>query len=219
MESKNLKEFETGESSKQGGERMLRSVGGEEMQGAEGEEMQGVGGGEMQGAGSEEMQRVRSGLRKYWHVLYTSARAEKRAEARLREVGVETFLPLHMVKRKWSDRVKVVEQPLFSSYIFVNCDDYKLRQLPFIYGVSRIVYYNGRPAIVKQVEIDAIKEFLEIARNREIIASGDEVEILCGPLKSKSGKVIEVNEKYAKLTIEELGAKICVSLLKLNKKK
>jgi transcription antitermination factor NusG len=181
--------------------------------------MQGVGGKEMQGVGGKEMQRVKRGLRKYWYVLYTSARAEKRAEERLKETGVETFLPLHRVKRKWSDRVKVVEQPLFFSYIFVNCDDYKLRQLPFVYGVSRIVYYNGRPAVVRENEINAIKEFLDIAKHREIISNGDEVEILCGPLKSKSGKVIEVNDKYAKLTIEELGAKICVSLLELNKTK
>lgn len=154
---------------------------------------------------------------KRWYVLYTSARAEKRAEKRVRQTGVETFLPLHKVKRRWSDRIKVVEQPLFSSYIFVNCDDYKLRQLPFVYGVSRIVYYNGRPAVVREEEIEAIKEFLDIAKHREIISNGDEVEILCGPLKSRKGKVIEVNEKYAKLTIEELGAKICVSLLELKK--
>jgi transcription antitermination factor NusG len=154
-----------------------------------------------------------------WFVLYTAARAEKRVEERLVQMGIETYLPIHRVKRRWSDRMKMVELPLFSSYIFVNTTDHKLRELLLIYGVSRIVYYLGRPAVVRDAEIDAIKEFLVLAENREIISNGDEVEILCGPFESRSGKVIEVGERFAKLYLEELGAKICVSLLELNKKK
>lgn len=153
-----------------------------------------------------------------WYVLYTSAKAEKRVEERLRQSGVETYLPLHQTKRKWSDRVKLVEQPLFSSYIFVKCNEHKLRELLLIYGVSRIVYYLGRPALVRESEIAAVREFLEIARNRELVTNGDEVDILCGPFKSKSAKVLDVNRKYALLVLDELGAKIYVSLLEINKK-
>jgi transcription antitermination factor NusG len=154
-----------------------------------------------------------------WFVLYTSARAEKRVEERLVQMGVECYLPIHKVKRIWSDRVKVVEVPLFSSYIFVNCTEHKIRELLLVYGVSRIVFYLGRPAVVRDVEIEAIREFLVLAENREIITNGDEVDIIAGPFETHSGKVIEVNQKWAKLYLEELGAKICVSLLELNKRK
>ncbi len=154
-----------------------------------------------------------------WFVLYTSARAEKRVEERLVQMGIECYLPIHIVKKKWSDRVKVVELPLFKSYIFVNCTEHKVRELLNIYGVARIVFYLGRPAVVRDNEIEAIREFLDIARNREIITNGDEVDIIAGPFETRSGKVIEVTDKWAKLYLEELGAKICVSLLELNKRK
>ncbi len=153
-----------------------------------------------------------------WYVLYTTARAEKRVEERLRQMGMETFLPLHRVKRRWSDRMKLVEIPLFNSYVFVRCSEPKLRELLLVYGVARIVFYLGRPAVVRELEIDAIKEFLVVAAEREIVSCGDEVDIVCGPFEKLDGKVIEVGTKFAKLYLKELGAKIYVSLLNISKK-
>jgi len=94
-----------------------------------------------------------------WYLLYTASRAEKQVEQRIKLEGVEVFLPMHLTPRKWSDRVKMVEVPLFSSYIFVRTIDEVLRSLVRINGVSHIVYYNGAPAIVRQKEIDNIIAF------------------------------------------------------------
>jgi len=152
-----------------------------------------------------------------WYVLYTAARAEKQVVARLEREGVETYLPLHKSKRKWSDRVKVVEMPLFSSYVFVHCPEHKLYSLNLIAGVSRTVYYLGRPAKVRQEEIDSIREFLRIAENCELISQGDKVEILCGSFEKRQGKVLWNDGKVASLFLEELGAKICVELSKVAK--
>jgi len=58
-----------------------------------------------------------------WYLLYTASRAEKQVEQRIKLEGVEVFLPMHLTPRKWSDRVKMVEVPLFSSYIFVRTID------------------------------------------------------------------------------------------------
>ena len=153
-----------------------------------------------------------------WFVLYTSARAEKRVLDRISEMEIEVYLPLHKVKRRWSDRIKLIEIPLFNSYVFVKCNEHKLRELLLIYGVSRIVYYLGKPAIVRDCEIDSIKEFLEVAAHKEIITCGDEVDIICGPFENRGGKVLEIGDKWAKLYLKELGAKIYVSLLELSKK-
>jgi len=142
-------------------------------------------------------------------VLYTSARAEKRVADRLRDVGVDVYLPLHKSKRKWSDRVKEVEMPLFNSYVFVRLPEHKLRDLLQVYGVSRILFYLGRPAVVRDVEIDAIKEFLTIADDR--------VQILGGVMENKKGEVLKVEDKLVTLYLEELGAKIYVSLSHVNK--
>jgi len=152
-----------------------------------------------------------------WYVLYTAAKAEKQVRQRLANVGIETFLPLHKTKRKWSDRVKVIEEPLFRSYIFVRCPEHKLRELLNVYGVARIVYYLRKPAVVRDNEIEAIREFLQMAENKELITSGDEVEIICGLLENKSGKVLSVNDKAVMLYLEELGAKVCVRREEVNK--
>ena len=152
-----------------------------------------------------------------WFVLYTSARAEKKVAERLKDIGVDVYLPLHKSKRKWSDRVKEVELPLFYSYVFVRIPEHKLRDLLQVYGVSRILFYLGRPAVVKDAEIDAIKEFLTIAENKKIISAGDRVQILVGAMENKKGEVLKVEDKLVTLYLEELGAKIYVSLSKVNK--
>ena len=152
-----------------------------------------------------------------WYVLYTAARAEKQVAQRISGEGIEAFLPLHRRKRKWSDRVKVIEEPLFRSYVFVKCHDHQLFNLRQIPGVAAIVLYDRRPAKVRDVEIDAIKEFLNYAENREIVSSGDKVQILCGSFEKREGKVLWADDKVASLFLEELGAKICVELIKLGR--
>lgn len=153
-----------------------------------------------------------------WYVLYTAPRAEKQVADRLSLAGVDNWLPLHRSPRVWSDRVKIVEIPLFNSYIFVNCNEAKLRGLLNVYGVSRIVYYDGKPAIVRQVEIDAIKQFLEEAACHEL-CEGEEVEILRGAMKQVSGRVKKINKKHLFLYIEQLGATVCVDLTDVAKVK
>lgn len=118
---------------------------------------------------------------------------------------------MHRTPRVWSDRVKMVDIPLFSSYIFVRCSDPVLRTLIQVYGVSRIVYYNGKPALVRQQEIDAIKAFLEQASEHALVP-GDEVEILCGAMKHVSGKVKKIKKNHLLLYLEQLGATVCVKL-------
>lgn len=146
-----------------------------------------------------------------WYVLYTAPRAEKQVKERIDMLGVECWLPLHRTPRVWSDRVKIVEIPLFSSYVFVRCTDAVLRDLLKVYGVIRIVFYNQKPAIVRQVEVDAIKDFLEQAAGHEL-SLGEEVEILTGAMKHVSGKVKKIKKNHLLLYLEQLGATVCVKL-------
>ncbi len=146
-----------------------------------------------------------------WYVLYTTARAEKQVELKLQAEGVETYLPLHKCPRKWSDRVKMVEMPLFSSYIFVYTTDEKLRTLIRVNGVARIVYYNGKPAVMRPKEIEAIREFVQKAAERECeFGLSEEVLVACGPLKDISGKIKKIGRKYLILHIEQMGITVCV---------
>jgi transcription antitermination factor NusG len=77
-------------------------------------------------------------------------------------------------------------------------------------GVVRVVFYNRHPAIVRQSEIDAVKRFLEEAKEK-ILCTGDEVEILTGALKTKLGTIVKIKKKYLLLHIEQLAATVCVN--------
>lgn len=141
-----------------------------------------------------------------WYVLYTASRAEKQVEERLITQGVETYLPLHLTPRHWSDRIKMVEVPLFSSYIFVNTSDEVLRGLIKVPGISRIVFYNRQPAVVRDHEIEAIKDFLGNAKGKECeFVDNDEVLISAGPLKDVKGKIKKTSGDHLFLTLEQIG--------------
>lgn len=154
-----------------------------------------------------------------WYVLYTRPKAEKQVAQRLLEIEKEVYLPLHKIKRRWSDRVKIVEIPLFTSYVFVNVPEHELHALTGINGVARVVYYLRKPAVVRDVEIEAIKEFLICAEFSEIIYEGDQVAINCGVFENVTGKVLYITEKCVALYLEELGAKIFVQKELVNKVK
>ena len=149
-----------------------------------------------------------------WYALYTKPRAEKRVSERLQAEGIECYLPLHRSPCVWYDRVKIVDKPLFSSYIFVRCSEWELRTLLSDYGVLRIIYYCGKPAIIRQKEIKAIQLFLEQAENRELCV-GEEVEILSGAFKRISGKIRKIKKKYLFLYIEQIEATVCVDVSKV----
>jgi len=55
-----------------------------------------------------------------WYAVYTKSRTEKKLTGRLNEKGIESYLPLRKTLKQWSDRKKIVEEPLISSYVFVN---------------------------------------------------------------------------------------------------
>lgn len=146
-----------------------------------------------------------------WYLLYTASRAEKQVEQRLKSEGIEVFLPVHLTPRIWSDRVKLVEVPLFRSYIFVKTIDEVLRSLVKVNGVSRIVYYNGSPAIVRQSEIDNIITFLERAKGLECeFIVKEEVEIMTGPMKSKIGKIKKISGQRLTLTLDQIGVTVTI---------
>ena len=162
---------------------------------------------------------IRKNPRK-WYVLYTTPRAEKQVEQRLIEAGIETFLPVHVSPRKWSDRVKYVEMPLFSSYIFVHTTDSVLRNLLRINGVVRIVFHSGAPAVIRDSEIVAIRSFLLKAREKELIYEiGDELIIACGPMKDISGKIKKINKTHLLLHLEQLGCTVSVAINQVVRKK
>lgn len=154
-----------------------------------------------------------------WYVLYTAPRAEKKVEMRIEDMGVEVYLPIHLAPRKWTDRIKLVEMPLFSSYIFVKTEREKLYDLLQLPGVARVVYYLGQPAEVRESEIKAIHTFLEKAKGKECSFEIDEeVKIAFGPMAGTIGKVKTIKGKYVVLILNQLGLHARVALDRLVRK-
>ena len=152
-------------------------------------------------------------------MLYTKPRAEKQVAVRLTDAGEEVFLPLHLAPRKWSDRVKLVEMPLFSSYLFVNTTKAKLYDVVRIPGVARIIYFEGEPATVHQKEINGLMRFLEYANGRMChIEPDDEVRIAVGPFKDLEGKVLKITKTKVMLRLATLGLIAHVQLDQIVKK-
>lgn len=148
-----------------------------------------------------------------WYVVYTAPKAEKQVRQRLTAQGVEVFLPLHLAPRKWSDRVKLVEMPLFPSYLFVYTRQSALYDLVHVPGIARVIYFEGQPAKIRPQEIKTIRQFLEYANGKVCqVELDDDVRVAIGPLKDAAGKVIKVGKKYAVLLLDKLGLQVQVAL-------
>ncbi len=98
--------------------------------------------------------------RKKWYVVYTRPRWEKKVASLLQQKNIEHYCPLNKVLKQWSDRKKVVMEPLFKGYVFVAVDEHHKWDIKKIDGILNYVYWLGKPARVKETEIDTIRMFL-----------------------------------------------------------
>lgn len=146
---------------------------------------------------------------KKWLAVYTRPRWEKKVDQLLREKGTESYCPLNKVRRKWSDRVKVVEEPLFKSYVFVKVSDADRTAVRMTPGVINFVYWEGKPAVIREKEIANIRKFLDEYENVEVrpmeLKVDQRVTITRGPLMDQEGKVLAVQHKTVKVAIDSLG--------------
>ena len=144
-----------------------------------------------------------------WLALYSRPRWEKKVNQLLTEKGLESYCPLNKVRRKWSDRVKIVEEPLFKSYVFVKVSDEDRTAVRMTPGVINFVYWESKPAIIKEKEITAIRRFLDEYENVKVqpmdIKVRQRVKITTGPLMDQEGEVLSLRRKIVKVAIDSLG--------------
>ncbi len=156
----------------------------------------------------------------YWYAIYTIPRWEKKVSKILDDHGIENYCPLHKVVKQWSDRKKTITEPLFKSYVFVRISDHNKWSLKQIHGIINFVYWLGKPAVVKDVEIVTIKKFLnefnEVTVEEKIISPTSRVKIEAGLLMNYEGLVLEVLGNKAKVRIESLGLVLVASIEKKN---
>ena len=101
----------------------------------------------------------------FWYVVYTLPRWEKKVAQNLTDEGIENYCPTTRVEKQWSDRKKIVNEPLFKGYVFIRINEKAKWDIKnSIHGIINYVYWLGKPAKVKQSEIDTIKMFLKDTR-------------------------------------------------------
>jgi transcription antitermination factor NusG len=146
---------------------------------------------------------------KKWFALYTRPRWEKKVSYLLNRQKIENYCPVNKVQRKWSDRKKIVLEPLFTSYVFVNIDETQLLATKATDGVINFVHWLSRPAIIRDAEIETIKQFLNDFNNVQLekipVKTNDTVKIIRGALMEHRGQVIATKNKTIKISLPSLG--------------
>ena len=150
-----------------------------------------------------------SSINRKWLAVYTRPRWEKKVHQLLTTKGLESYCPLNKIRRKWSDRIKIVEEPLFKSYVFVKVSDDDRAAVRMTPGAINFVYWDGKPALIREREIATIKRFLNEYEAVEVqtmnLRLDQHVRITTGPLMDQVGKVLSIRHKTVKVAIESLG--------------
>ncbi|WP_345951523.1 MULTISPECIES: UpxY family transcription antiterminator [unclassified Mucilaginibacter] len=163
---------------------------------------------------------ARSSAAKRWMVVYTRSKWEKKANRLLENQGVTSFCPLIKVKSNWSDRTKIVETPLFNSYLFVHINHFEHDSVQQTPGVVNFVKHCNKPVVLEDQEINRIHTLLASHSNLETIgvgrySVGDVVKINEGPLVDCQGEILQIQGKSVLMVLEKLG---CAVVIKVDQK-
>jgi transcriptional antiterminator RfaH len=132
-----------------------------------------------------------------WYACYTRARHEKRVDEHLSRRGVETYLPLLAQERRWSDRMKVVEVPLFPGYVFGRFTLDQIHQVLTVPGVATVIRQNGFPSAIADEELENVRRFVAaLAETGQVpeprrLEPGQAVRVMRGPFAGVEGVVVE----------------------------
>ena len=159
-------------------------------------------------------------IRLVWNVLYTKSKTEKKVFERLSNLGIDAYCPCQRTLKKWSDRKKWVNEPVFKSYIFVKSPDSESQKLQILNtpGVVRFLYWLGQPAQVRQVEIDEIRSFLGEHQSVESVSFdvGLKLNVKQGVLEGSEGVVVYQTKNEVVLRVDKLRMSLVARLPKVS---
>ena len=155
-----------------------------------------------------------------WYAVNTRPRWEKKVAQVLDTKGIENYCPLNKVVKQWSDRKKIILEPIFRGYVFVKVDEQKKWDIKKIDGILNYVYWLGKPAKIKEEEINTIKKFLNEFTNIHVENLGlqvnQKVRIRQGVLMNYEGILLELSGSRAFVKIESMGLQLSAHFDKRN---
>lgn len=134
-----------------------------------------------------------------WYAVRTRSRFEAVTAAALRDKGYDEFLPVWRSRRRWSDRVKEVDLPLFPGYVFCRFsarDRFPVLDSP---GVVHIVSAGIRLIPVEDREIESVRTICAAgvpALPWTEGVAGQRLMVVKGPLKGVEGTLVSVKDQY-----------------------
>lgn len=151
-----------------------------------------------------------------WYALYTKPRWERKVAKELEEMEIEVYCPMITEVKQWSDRKKKITSPLFKSYVFVQLPDRDRAKVFNVPGVVQYLFWLGKPAVVRDAEIQTLKSWLQDERVEDIrvdhLSSGDRITIANGSFKGKEATVSKVGNKRLRLILKDLGLVVNVKV-------
>ncbi len=161
-----------------------------------------------------------SALTSHWYAIYTKPRWEKKVHYLLSEKKIESYCPLNKVRKKWSDRMKIVEEPLFKSYVFAKVSEDERTKVRMTAGVMNFVYWQGKPAIIPAKEIETIRKFMNEYENvmAEPIQLKEDGKVIIrqGLFMDQEAKILKIEGNRVKVIIESIGYTLVASIDKKN---
>ena|ERR1041384_7699717 len=134
-----------------------------------------------------------------WYAVKVRSKFERTAASLLRAKGFDEFLPLVRTRRRWSDRTKELDVPLFPGYVFCKFDPrYRVPVLETP-GVTGIVGFGSQFEPVPESEIRSIETIVNSGNPLELyphLATGKKVRIKDGPFTDVEGVVVEWKNRF-----------------------
>ena len=159
----------------------------------------------------------------HWFAVQTRPRWEKKVATLLDDKGIEHYCPLHKVVRQWSDRKKVVLEPVFKSYVFVRIEETSKWEIKKINGILNYVYWLGKPAHIRDEEIDTVRKFLnefeDVSVEQKNLHVNAKVRIKQGVLMNYEGMIAEISGNRIIVKIDSMGLQLSAHFDKKNLEK
>lgn len=159
----------------------------------------------------------------HWFAVQTRPRWEKKVATSLDDKGIEHYCPLQKVVRQWSDRKKVVLEPVFKSYVFVRIEEVNKWEIKKINGILNYVYWLGKPAHIRDEEIVTIRKFLnefeEVSVEQKNFHLNAKVRIKQGVLMNYEGLIVEISGNRIIVKIDSMDLQLSAHFDKKNLEK
>lgn len=152
-----------------------------------------------------------------WFALYTNSRAEKKLAEKLKQAGIEVYLPIKRVLHQWSDRKKWVEVPVISSYVFVCILPSQTQLIYSTPGFVAFVCDKGKPAVIPSPQIETMRltvdHHLNYTIEQNTLKTGELIRMTSGPLTGVIGEIIQIrSQSRLFLRIPQLGYGLSVDI-------